>query len=31
MEAGSPDELMAKRGLYYHLYTTQAREQGVAV
>ena len=31
MEAGSHDELMAKRGLYYHLYTTQAREQGVAV
>ena len=31
MEAGSHDELMAKRGLYYHLYTTQAKEQGVAV
>ena len=31
MEAGSHDELMAKHGLYYHLYTTQAREQGVAV
>ena len=31
MEAGSHDELMARKGLYYHLYTTQAREQGVAL
>ena len=30
LEAGSHEELMAKRGLYYQLYTTQAREQGVA-
>ncbi len=28
-ESGSHDELMAKKGLYYKLYTTQAREQGV--
>ena len=28
MESGSHDELMAKRGLYYQLYTTQAQEQG---
>ena len=31
MEAGSHDELMAKKGLYYQLYTTQAREQGVNI
>ncbi|MGN1368847.1 MAG: ABC transporter ATP-binding protein [Aristaeellaceae bacterium] len=30
MEAGSHDELMAKKGAYYELYTAQAREQGVA-
>ena len=30
LEAGSHEELMARRGLYYQLYTTQAREQGVA-
>ena len=29
MEAGSHDELMAKKGLYYTLYTTQAQEQGM--
>ncbi len=29
MEAGSHDELMAKKGLYYTLYTTQAQEQGL--
>lgn len=29
MESGSHDELMAKKGLYYQLYTTQAREQGL--
>ncbi len=28
MEAGSHDELMAKKGAYYELYTAQAREQG---
>ena len=28
-EAGSHDELMAKRGAYWELYTTQAREQGM--
>ncbi len=28
MEEGSHDELMAKRGAYYELYTAQAREQG---
>ena len=27
MESGSHDELMAKRGLYYHLYTTQSQGQ----
>ena len=31
MEAGSHDELMAKKGLYYTLYTTQAQEQGMEV
>jgi len=31
MEAGSHDELMAKKGLYYSLYTTQAQEQGMEV
>ena len=31
MEAGSHDELMAKKGAYYELYTAQAREQGVNV
>ena len=31
MEAGSPDELMAKKGAYYELYTAQAREQGVNI
>ena len=30
-EAGSHDELMAKRGAYWELYTTQAREQGMEV
>jgi ATP-binding cassette subfamily B protein len=25
-EAGSHDELMEKKGLYYHLYTSQIRE-----
>ena len=29
MEAGSHDELMAKRGAYYELYTAQARDQGM--
>ena len=29
MEAGSHDELMAKKGHYYELYTAQAQEQGV--
>ncbi len=29
MEAGSHDELMARKGAYYELYTAQAREQGV--
>ncbi len=28
MEEGSHDELMARRGAYYELYTAQAREQG---
>ncbi len=28
MESGSHDELMAKKGLYYQLYTTQAQSQG---
>ena len=31
MEAGSNDELMAKKGAYYELYTAQAREQGVNI
>ena len=30
LESGSHEELLAKKGLYYHLYTAQAREQGVA-
>ncbi len=29
MEAGSHEELMAKKGFYYDLYTAQAKEQGV--
>lgn len=29
LEAGSHDELMAKHGAYYELYTAQARDQGV--
>ena len=29
MESGSHEELMAKKGLYYSLYTTQAQEQGM--
>ena len=31
MESGSHDELMAKKGLYYQLYTPQAKEQGLNV
>jgi len=31
LEAGSHDELMAKHGAYYDLYTAQAREQGVEI
>ena len=31
MEAGNHDELMAKKGAYYELYTAQAREQGVSI
>ena len=31
MESGSHDELMAKKELYYQLYTTQAKEQGLTV
>ncbi len=31
MEAGSHEELMARKGLYYTLYTTQAQEQGLEV
>ena len=31
MESGSHDELMAKKGLYYQLYTTQAKEQGLTL
>jgi len=31
LEAGSHDELMAKKGLYYSLYTTQAQEQGMEI
>ena len=31
MEAGSHDELMARKGAYYELYTAQAREQGVNI
>lgn len=30
MEAGSHDELMARHGAYWELYTAQAREQGMA-
>ncbi len=30
-EMGSHDELMEKKGLYYDMYTAQAREQGLAV
>ncbi len=29
LEAGSHDELIAKRGAYYDLYTAQARDQGM--
>ena len=29
LEAGSHDELMAKHGAYYELYTAQARDQGM--
>lgn len=29
LEQGSHDELIAQKGLYYQLYTAQAREQGV--
>ena len=29
LEAGSHEELMAKRGAYYELYTSQARDQGL--
>ena len=29
LEAGSHDELIAKRGAYYELYTAQARDQGL--
>ena len=29
LEAGSHDELIAKRGAYYELYTAQARDQGM--
>ena len=29
LESGSHDELIAKRGAYYELYTAQAREQGM--
>jgi len=29
LEQGSHDELMSRKGLYYRLYTTQAREQGL--
>ena len=29
LEEGSHDELLAKKGLYYHLYTAQAQDQGV--
>lgn len=29
LESGSHDELMAKHGAYYELYTAQARDQGV--
>lgn len=31
LEQGSHDELMAQHGLYYNLYTVQAREQGVVI
>ncbi len=31
MEQGSHDELMAKKGAYWELYTAQAREQGVNI
>ena len=29
LEAGSHDELMARHGAYYELYTAQARDQGM--
>ena len=31
LEAGSHEELLRRRGLYYNLYTAQSRDQGVAV
>ena len=31
LEAGSHDELMAKKGAYYELYTAQARDQGATL
>lgn len=31
LESGSHDELMAKKGAYYELYTAQAREQGADI
>ena len=31
LEAGSHDELLAQKGLYYHLYMAQAEEQGLPV
>ena len=31
VETGSFDELMAKKGAYYELYTAQARDQGATL
>ena len=31
LESGSHDELMAKHGAYWELYTAQARDQGVNI